>query len=171
MPTWREFGKRLAHYPLASLITGLSFTYDVAANYKVLAENYNECYHCGPVHPELSRLVPSFGRRRAATWTGRTASRIARGPGPSRCPAPPTGGRFPDLDEPERTRHKGELVYPNLWLSASADHVAAFVLGRERSTAPGDLHLLFDARRGRAPPTSTPATPASCGTWSTGRTG
>ena len=36
------------------------FTYDVAANYKVLLENYNECYHCGPVHPELSRLVPSF---------------------------------------------------------------------------------------------------------------
>ena len=35
-------------------------TYDVAANYKVLLENYNECYHCGPVHPELSRLVPSF---------------------------------------------------------------------------------------------------------------
>ena len=40
--------------------TGLTFTYDVAANWKVVAENYNECYHCGPVHPELSRLVPSF---------------------------------------------------------------------------------------------------------------
>ena len=32
------------------------------------------------------------------------------------------------LDEAERTRHKGELVYPNLLLSCSADHVAAFVL-------------------------------------------
>ena len=32
-------------------------TYDVAANWKVLAENYNECYHCGPVHPELCDLV------------------------------------------------------------------------------------------------------------------
>ena len=41
-------------------MTGLTLTYDVAANYKVLAENYNECYHCGPVHPELSRLVPAF---------------------------------------------------------------------------------------------------------------
>ncbi len=36
-------------------------SYDVAANWKVLAENYNECYHCGPVHPELTRLVPAFG--------------------------------------------------------------------------------------------------------------
>ena len=37
-----------------------TLTYDVAANYKVLLENYNECYHCGPVHPELCRLVPAF---------------------------------------------------------------------------------------------------------------
>ena len=29
---------------------------------------------------------------------------------------------------PSATRHKGELVYPNLMLSCSADHVAAFVL-------------------------------------------
>ena len=41
-------------------MTGQVLRYDVAANYKVLLENYNECYHCGPVHPELSRLVPSF---------------------------------------------------------------------------------------------------------------
>src|SRR5690606_8712120 len=30
--------------------------------------------------------------------------------------------------EHERVRHKGELVYPNLLLSLSADHAAAFVL-------------------------------------------
>lgn len=35
---------------------------------------------------------------------------------------------LPGLDELERTRHKGELVYPNLMLSCSADHVAAFRL-------------------------------------------
>ena len=35
---------------------------------------------------------------------------------------------FPNLDDAERVRHKGELVYPNLLLSLSADHVAAFVL-------------------------------------------
>ncbi len=35
---------------------------------------------------------------------------------------------LPGLDDDERTRHKGELVYPNLLLSCSADHVAAFVL-------------------------------------------
>jgi Rieske 2Fe-2S family protein len=53
--------RTLAHYRMADLATGLRFTYEVAANYKVVAENYNECYHCGPVHPELTRLVPAFG--------------------------------------------------------------------------------------------------------------
>ena len=46
---------------MGELVTGLVLTYEVAANYKVVTENYNECYHCGPVHPELTRLVPSFG--------------------------------------------------------------------------------------------------------------
>ena len=27
-----------------------------------MLENYNECYHCAGVHPELVRLVPAFGR-------------------------------------------------------------------------------------------------------------
>lgn len=119
--------ERLARYPLSRLRSGLSFTYDVAANYKVLAENYNECYHCGPVHPELTRLVPSFGgggvglawengiEHRDGAWTFTMTGTTTRRP-------------FPDLDAAERQRHKGELLYPNLWLSCAADHVAAFVV-------------------------------------------
>ena len=102
-------------------------TYDVAANYKVLLENYNECYHCGPVHPELCRLVPRLRGRglgpglgrgdphREGAWTFTMTGTTTRAP-------------LPGLDRAERTRHKGDLVYPNLLLSASADHVAAFVL-------------------------------------------
>lgn len=120
------FADRLRRYPLARLSSGLSFSYDVAANYKVLAENYNECYHCGPVHPELTRLVPAFGGggrsldwedgvpHRDGAWTFTTTGTTSRRP-------------FPDLSDTERSRHKGELIYPNLWLSCAADHVAAFV--------------------------------------------
>ncbi len=32
--------------------------YDVRANWKVIAENYSECYHCPGVHPQLNRLTP-----------------------------------------------------------------------------------------------------------------
>ncbi len=120
------YAERLSRYPVDTLVTGLSFSYDVAANYKVLAENYNECYHCGPVHPELTRLVPSFGSggqsldwedgipHRDGAWTFTLTGTTNRRP-------------FPGLNEEERSRHKGELIYPNLWLSCAADHVAAFV--------------------------------------------
>ncbi len=119
--------ERLAHYPLDDLVSGRRFIYDVAANWKVVAENYNECYHCGPVHPELSRLVPAFAGgggdldwdagipHREGAWTFTTTGTTTRRP-------------FPELDPDERVRHKGELVYPNLFVSCSADHVAAFAL-------------------------------------------
>jgi glycine betaine catabolism A len=122
-----DFASRLARYPLDSLVVGRRFDYDVAANYKVLLENFNECYHCGPVHPELTRLVPAFGGggadldwdagvpHRPDAWTFTTTGTTTRAP-------------FPDLDDNERSRHKGELIYPNLLLSCSADHIAALVL-------------------------------------------
>jgi Rieske 2Fe-2S family protein len=118
---------RVRRYPLESLVVGRSYTYEVRANWKVVAENYNECYHCGPVHPELVQLVPAFGRggtdldwengipHRDGAWTFTASGTSDR-------------DRFPDLDADERERHKGELVYPNLLLSLSADHVAAFRL-------------------------------------------
>ena len=138
--------ERVRRYPLdAAGRRARRLTYDVAANWKVLAENYNECYHCGPVHPELCRLVPAFGGGGAGPGLGRTASRTARAPG--RSPLSGTSDRapFPDLDDDERVRHKGELVYPNLLLSLSADHVAAFTLSATGGrTAPrSSATLLF----------------------------
>ena len=29
-----------------------------AANWKILAENYHECYHCSSIHPELCQVSP-----------------------------------------------------------------------------------------------------------------
>ena len=118
---------RVRRYPLAELRSGATFTYDVACNWKVIAENYNECYHCAPVHPELCDLVPAFRRggtdlawadgipHREGAWTFTSTGTSQRAP-------------FAGLDAAERERHKGELVYPNLLLSMSADHVAAYNL-------------------------------------------
>jgi Rieske 2Fe-2S family protein len=34
-------------------------TYNVKANWKFIFQNYNECYHCPPVHPQLVKISPS----------------------------------------------------------------------------------------------------------------
>ena len=120
--------QRIARYPLRELRRGARMVYDVAANWKVLAENYNECYHCAGVHPELCEIVPEFRKgggaqldwergipHRDGAWTFSPTGTSARQP-------------FPGLDADERERHKGELVYPNLLLSLAADHVAAFTM-------------------------------------------
>ena len=32
--------------------------YDATANWKILTENYHECYHCPSIHPQLCRVSP-----------------------------------------------------------------------------------------------------------------
>ena len=120
--------ERYSRFPFFELCTAKQIIYDVAANWKVIMENYNECYHCGPVHPELCRVVPDFKRAGGAsldwehgiphrdgaftfTWSGTT-----------------TRQPFPGLNNDERILHFGELLYPNLLLSISADHIASFLL-------------------------------------------
>jgi Rieske 2Fe-2S family protein len=120
--------ERVKRYPLTALRTAYSITYDVAANWKVVLENYNECYHCAGVHPELCRIVPAFKHNGGANldWENGVPHRA----GATTFTANGTTARapFPGLDAYERVRHKGELVYPNLLLSLAADHVAAFTL-------------------------------------------
>lgn len=120
--------RRLGNYPLDRLRTARAISYDVDANWKVIAENYNECYHCGGVHPELCDIVPQFRKgggqgldwengipHREGAWTYTFTGTTNRKP-------------FETLDAFERVRHKGELIYPNLMLSMSAEHGAAFLL-------------------------------------------
>ena len=120
--------ERTRRYPLAALRTGHGITYDVAANWKLIMENYNECYHCGGLHPELCEIVPDFKHaggsnlnwedgipHRAGAYTFTKTGTTNRSP-------------FPGLSEEEKVRHKGELCFPNLMLSLACDHVAAFLL-------------------------------------------
>ena len=88
----------------------------------------DECYHCGPVHPELCDLVPSFrqGGGDGLDWENGIPHR------PGAITFTTTGGTnrlpFPGLSADELVKHKGELIYPNLLVSLSCDHVASFVL-------------------------------------------
>ncbi len=48
----------VAPYEPERLIVAGQHDYEVAANWKVLTENYHECYHCPSIHPELCKVSP-----------------------------------------------------------------------------------------------------------------
>ncbi len=48
----------IAPYRPEDLTIVARHSYELATNWKVIAENYQECYHCSTIHPELSRISP-----------------------------------------------------------------------------------------------------------------
>jgi Rieske 2Fe-2S family protein len=49
---------KFAHWNLPRLRSAKRIEYDVRANWKLIFENYSECYHCPGVHPTLAKLTP-----------------------------------------------------------------------------------------------------------------
>ena len=52
-----DLGDRIAPYDPRRLATVARRDYEVAANWKLIVENYHECYHCPSIHPELCRVT------------------------------------------------------------------------------------------------------------------
>jgi Rieske 2Fe-2S family protein len=48
----------VAPYEPERLVIAGRHEYDAAANWKILTENYQECYHCPMIHPELCKVSP-----------------------------------------------------------------------------------------------------------------
>jgi glycine betaine catabolism A len=49
---------KFSHWNLPELRSAKRLEYHVRANWKLIFENYSECYHCPGVHPALSKLTP-----------------------------------------------------------------------------------------------------------------
>jgi Rieske 2Fe-2S family protein len=48
------------NWPLAQMRSVHQEIVPVACNWKIFWENYNECYHCPRVHPELCKVMPDY---------------------------------------------------------------------------------------------------------------
>lgn len=49
---------KFTHWNLPRLRSAKRVEYDVRANWKLIFENYSECYHCPGVHPMLAKVSP-----------------------------------------------------------------------------------------------------------------
>jgi Rieske 2Fe-2S family protein len=53
-----NLGDMIGNHGAGELVTAARQDYEVEANWKILVENYHECYHCPSIHPELCRVSP-----------------------------------------------------------------------------------------------------------------
>ncbi|HMF80654.1 MAG TPA: SRPBCC family protein [Candidatus Acidoferrum sp.] len=49
---------KFSHWNMSILQPAKRIEYDVCANWKLMFENYSECYHCPGVHPQLQKVSP-----------------------------------------------------------------------------------------------------------------
>lgn len=60
-------------YEPERLRVGATHEYEIAANWKLVCENYHECYHCPQIHPQLCRVSPpdsGENQARPGAWVG-----------------------------------------------------------------------------------------------------
>jgi phenylpropionate dioxygenase-like ring-hydroxylating dioxygenase large terminal subunit len=53
-----NLGEHLDPYEPERLVVGAHSSYELRANWKLVHENYEECYHCSEIHPALCRVTP-----------------------------------------------------------------------------------------------------------------
>ena len=52
----RDLAEPMSMFGFEQLKVAATKTYPIAANWKLSIENYQECYHCAPAHPEYAKL-------------------------------------------------------------------------------------------------------------------
>jgi len=140
-PVLRRLGsaEALARYGLSELKVGKTIKYVVNSNWKLIHENFMECYHCGPMHPELCDLLPAF--KGGAVYTDGDGARFAEGVEAfsmsGKASRPPLPGLLPN----ELNRYAGIVVLPNVLLNLLPDHVVVHTLWPE---APGRTRIVCD---------------------------
>ena len=139
----------LANWPLETLVSGHRRQWDIASNWKIVWENYNECLHCPGVHPNLSKRVPAFARginapNEAVDWTpdAPPVPSLSEGARTWTVNGKPCGPEFANLTEAERAEGARFLTfYPTSYITA---HVDFLRVGTIRPLGPERTLLTID---------------------------
>jgi len=105
------------------LAVGRRIRYDVKANWKLIIENFMECYHCATIHPELTEMLPEFaGGYAAQAFVGHGAEFREDATGFT---VDGTGGheRIPGVDADHDRRYYAITVRPQVFINLVPDHV------------------------------------------------
>ena len=117
---------RLGGYDLGSWEVRARKDYDIAANWKLIAENFMEYYHLPWVHPELakvSRIQDHYRYQGEGMYMGMTTTPIS-GDSPAWLALPP----HPGVSGSNLTSGRFMLLFPNAALSILPNHLFLMIL-------------------------------------------
>jgi phenylpropionate dioxygenase-like ring-hydroxylating dioxygenase large terminal subunit len=117
--------EHVAPYEMERLVVAGQHDYDAAANWKILTENYHECYHCPAIHPELCKVSPPrSGANYSAPgiWVGGWMD-LRKGMATMSLDGRSCGAALRGLDETGLRTVIYVGIFPNLLLSLHPDYV------------------------------------------------
>ena len=135
---------RYENYCFEKLRIGKRIVTDVSANWKLIAENFSECFHCPPVHPELCAVVTAYQEAGAWGLRGGPEPRPEYQPGAATLTLDGTA-RLPPFQglnaAQKRTLYIADMVAPNLFLNIQPDYVNSHLVF---PTGPQSVRIVYD---------------------------
>jgi Rieske 2Fe-2S family protein len=107
------------------LVVAGQHDYETTANWKILTENYHECYHCPTIHPELCKVSPpKSGENYSAPgiWVGGTMD-LREGMATMSLDGASHGAPLRGLDARGLRTVIYVALFPNVLLSLHPDYV------------------------------------------------
>ncbi len=153
LPTWLgDLPERMAGYGLDAWAERDRVEVDVDANWKLIAENFQEHYHLGWVHPELakvSRVADHYRYQGPGMYCGQCTTPVSSDERDDWTAMPPATG----LDASDADSGRFVAVFPNVLLSVLPNHAFVMILDplspdRTRETCVWTLPPAADATDG-----------------------
>ena len=145
----REASAQYQRYGTGDLRAAARVEYDIDCNWKLIMENFSECYHCPGVHPEWCETQPRMKRGGAIPFLPDATDREKYGGGSlmadgfrtlswtGQTTRPPLRG----LDEFEQRIIMGNVLWPNFLISYQPDYVHTQVI---MPTGPTTTHMVYE---------------------------
>jgi len=115
--------ENLDHYDLASLSVGRRIVYDVKANWKLIVENFMECYHCATIHPELTEVLPEFADGLAAQVFVNHGAEFGEGIEGFTVDGSAGVEAIPTIDPEQDRRYYAVTIKPQVFVNMVPDHI------------------------------------------------
>jgi glycine betaine catabolism A len=113
----------LAGYGVENLELGRRITYDVKANWKLIIENFMECYHCATIHPELTEVLPEFADGFAAQFYIGHGAHFGEDVEGFTIDGSEGFDRIPGVTEEQDRRYYAVTIRPQVFVNLVPDHV------------------------------------------------